>query len=280
MIIPKKYNKTIMPNEMYLAFVLDPEFLEEIYAYNLPHPNFLRFLKNGHGELSAVHVGWLINGFLGTRENKAFFADIVTRFIKTFIRYKPEYELVYNDYLENKNVLHDKNKCGLRDFSKKLESIKTKALPPQRSEAFDDHKFWAIKLHAEDVIRQNQFVAYEQLENFALLNFPEAEKSTIRAKCRSIWNWYDKRDFRLKEKKYESLEAYYKETKMTRTEHIKNVNAKKIAENREKIEKLLSGLFANDYKKKSGAWHIAKIADVLGLNRKTVSKYLNEKQTV
>ena len=35
-------------------------------------------------------------------------------------------------------------------------------------------------------------------------------------------------------------------------------------------------MFADEYKKKSGAWHIGKISEATGLHRTIVSKYLKQ----
>ena len=100
------------------------------------------------------------------------------------------------------------------------------------------------------------------------------DRSTLKAKCRSVWDWYDKREWRL------SLFAREKKSKglimATRLEHLKKVNAEREETTRKKILNTCSRMFADEYKKKSGAWNFVKIAEVLKMNRKTVSKYLKE----
>jgi phage antirepressor YoqD-like protein len=89
-----------------------------------------------------------------------------------------------------------------------------------------------------------------------------------------VWEWYDKRDWRLS---LFAREKKSKETIMaTRLEHIKKVNAEREETTRKKIMNTCSGMFADEYRKKSGAWHIGKIAKDLNLTEKTVSKYLKE----
>ena len=63
---------------------------------------------------------------------------------------------------------------------------------------------------------------------------------------------------------------------MTRTENMHRINAEKTKQNYKKVVNILTGLFNDEYKKKSGAWHIGKIASAVNLTEKTVSKYIKE----
>ena len=63
---------------------------------------------------------------------------------------------------------------------------------------------------------------------------------------------------------------------MTRQERARS-NAKAKAEKaRKAVINAVTGLYADEYKKKSGAWHIGKLAEVTGLHRTIVSKYLKQ----
>jgi hypothetical protein len=64
----------------------------------------------------------------------------------------------------------------------------------------------------------------------------------------------------------------------TRLEHINKVNAKRKNDTRRKILNCTKGMFADDYKKKSGAWHLGKISKETGLSTKTISNFLKEYQ--
>jgi len=63
---------------------------------------------------------------------------------------------------------------------------------------------------------------------------------------------------------------------MTRTQRaLKNSEA--IAQKtRRKVLNLVTGMFAEEYKKKSGKWNISKIAIEAGVTRDSVRKYLKE----
>jgi hypothetical protein len=38
----------------------------------------------------------------------------------------------------------------------------------------------------------------------------------------------------------------------------------------------MTGLYADEYKKKNGKWHIGKVAEATGLHREVVSKYIKQ----
>jgi len=63
---------------------------------------------------------------------------------------------------------------------------------------------------------------------------------------------------------------------MSRSEHIKQVHEKRREDSRRKIVNLITGLYASDYKTKTGKWNISKIARETRLSRPTVQKYLKE----
>ena len=64
----------------------------------------------------------------------------------------------------------------------------------------------------------------------------------------------------------------------TRIEHIEKVNSKRKEDNRRTGLNCITGMFAHEYQKKSGAWHLGKIAKETGLSTKTISNFLKEYQ--
>jgi len=239
--------------------------------YDLPIPTILKHINNGY------FVGWAIDGYFATGKGKDFINDIIARFLLSFedierLSFKPKEK----DFDSNTAHIYAKV-YKLQEFSKQLKSLPTKKHIPTRADSFEDFVFWAIKLYAEDLIRATGFIVYETLENWALRQFIDKERSTIRAKCRSIWNWYNERDFDISSKKtHRKLKDYLEETMATRIEHIKKVSREKAEKNRRAIINIMTGLYCNDYKKKSGAWHFGKIAEATGLSSKTVGKIIKE----
>jgi len=119
------------------------------------------------------------------------------------------------------------------------------------------------------------------MEEWAYIQFDNHKKgkSTVRAKCRSVWNWYDTQNWELpkhtRKRKFNTLEEI-EELRMTRQERALS-NAKAKAEKaRKKVIHAITGLYADEYKKKSGAWHIKNIANSINLDPRVVSKYLKE----
>jgi ATP-dependent Zn protease len=112
------------------------------------------------------------------------------------------------------------------------------------------------------------------LESFAFAHFVDRakDKSTLKAKCRSIWNWYNDRGWTIPKRYDKTME----ETMATRSEHLRNVKKEEARRNRANVINLITGLMADEYKKKSGSWHFAKIAGAVKLTSKTVAKIIKE----
>jgi hypothetical protein len=238
----------------------------EFLDYKLPYPNYL--LHRGEN----IFIAWLINGYPGTQEARNYFNDIIARFIITFSEYKPE-KLDYSPKKHEDALIDLRQSYELKQFQN-LQSITTynKEFWTTDSIATIDQTFWAIKLYTEDLIRhfgEGTGVPYELLEDFALRNFYDRkDRSTLRAKCRNIWNWYNKRNW--------TIPKRTKESKMTRSERAKE-NAKNIkARKRKQILNAITGIFANEYKKQDGTWNIYKLKKDLGMSDNTIRKHLRE----
>jgi Fic family protein len=61
---------------------------------------------------------------------------------------------------------------------------------------------------------------------------------------------------------------------MTRTENIKRIHKNKKENTQRKIANLITGIFADEYKKKDGSYNVSKIAKDTNLSRPTVIKHL------
>ena len=61
----------------------------------------------------------------------------------------------------------------------------------------------------------------------------------------------------------------------TRQKHIKKVHTKRVNETKQKLDKILTGMFTFEYKLKNGSWNISKIARGSGLSRNTVYTYID-----
>ena len=261
-----KNKKNFLFNDYYfLYFHLDGKGVEWM-DIGLPIPTYLHHANRGY------FMGYAIDGFFHTSKNINFLNDIIARFLITF----KEYNIKKLDYKpEPKKYSHIFNKVYKLKELQALKSRSNKILKAERADKFYDVTFWAIKFYCEDLIKEQGMATYEQLIEFARVNFYYKNDSTLRCKCRSIWRWYDARDWKIQTKKYDNNFEKYKGTRMTRTENLKNIKKQEEMKNYKKIINLITGLFADEYKKKSGAWHISKISNELGLSRFTVRKHIN-----
>jgi len=237
----------------------------EWQAEGLPIPTYLEHTNRGY------LMGYEIDGYFGTRKGSEFLNDVIARFLITFADLRPQ-RLPYKPHIKA-DIAHYYPKIYKLKELQALKSLSKKVKAPQRADSFDDYMFWAIKLFCEDLIRSQGMAVYHQLEDFAYMNFETKERSTLRAKCRSIYNWYADRDWDIPRAKTSKTE---KEIQMTRQERArKNAEAKALKAKKAVIN-AVTGLYADEYKKKSGAWHIGKIAEATGLHREVVSKYLKQ----
>lgn len=230
---------------------------------DLPTPNCIEFTIYG------ALLAWQVDGYFGTQKGIEYLNDTIGKITIALKENSPQ-RLPWKPDLRSADHYYPKIH-KLRDF-KGLEIVR-KRKAPQRADSYDDYAFWAIKLYTEDLIREygeGTPVPYPIIEEWALSQFFDKEHSTIRAKCRSVWNWYDERRWTSPKSK--------RRFEMTRSERAK-ANSQKIAqETKRKIINAVTGMFAQEYKKSNGTWNISKLSKELKMSRNTVIKYLKEFQ--
>lgn len=233
----------------------------------IPYPHH-HYIKN-----HKLVYCWLIDGFFSTKKNVEFLNDIIARFKISFVDSK--YLKHSKDSQSTITPLKLKQFQGLKSKAKAI--VKEKY---QRADTRDDYVFWCIKLHCEDLIRQNGLIVYSTLEDWAFDNFVDCTKdnSTLRAKCRSTYNWYFDRDWKIgrANKKYSNMREYQELNMATRQEQAKIMHTKLAEETKRKVLNVVTGMFSEDYKKKNGDWNVSKIAKDSKTSRNTVMKYLKE----
>lgn len=255
-----------------MHFVLKGDGTEWIDAH-LPTPNyFYRFDTLVGKSVDSYCIAYLLDGHFGTQRGYEYLNDIIARFsltlpIKERLKHPPKEEDKQHDYIYKMKAFQN------------LKSLTRKYVPKLNgSMAGDDNTFWELKLWIEHRIRDNggegSFVEFTLLLDHALEFYEWKDNSTAKAKCRNIWNWYEARGWT-----YHILKKSSKteeEILMTRQERARS-NAKAKAEKaRKAVINAITGLYADEYKKKSGAWHIGKISEAIGLDRDTVSKYVKQ----
>ena len=250
---------------IYFQFSSD-EILDDLGS-SIPYPH-KHFVNEQQGTYTYC---WLLDGFFDTKKGIEHLNDIIARFILTFPDCK--YIKHYKDSTTNINPLKLKAFYNLKSKVEKQKSY-------IKADVQFDTVFWVLKYYSEDLIREDGFIIHDKLYNYAIEHFigRAKDKSTLKAKCRNIWNWYSDRDWKIgrENRKFETKE----ELMASRSTHMKKVNKDRQEETRRKVLNCVTGLLKEEYKKKNGEWNISKIAKESGTSRNTVYKYickLNEK---
>lgn len=232
----------------------------------LPTPTYHELINRGY------ILAYALDGFFGTQNGSQYLNDMIARFLVTFKDLSPQ-RVCYAPEITNYGTYLPKI-YKLKELQA-LKSLQTRKMIPSRADSFQDIVFWAIKLYCEDLITVQGIVGYEQLEDFAIGNFIERkDRSTLKAKCRSIWNYYSEKEWKLTQSYKKKPQG---EVMATRTEHIKQVNENRCIKNKNKIIAVLQDIFLQDQiKMKNGKYKITAIAELTGIHRETVSKYLKE----
>ena len=265
------YNKIIINKQekntnTILKIVAGLEIIE-LFGNAVPYPNY-HYYDNTY-ENRLVYC-WVIDGFFGTKKGYEFLNDIIARF-----KLSCDSSFLHSIKTSKENV----NCYKLKDFQglKSIASDRVKKKFKKYS-TMQDYVFWCLKITAEDMIKQDGLIIWSNFENFAFENFIDKakDKSTLRAKCRNIFNWYFNRDFKIGRaisKNKEKVLDY-------RREFARNLAAKKEEENYNKVTNAISGLLADSmFRKKNGKWNAVAIAEYLNLDPRTVRKYL-PKETI
>ena len=240
----------------WLYFFLYDAIGDEFVEYNLPAPNYLLHAQKG------IFIGWMINGYPGTKKSREYFNDIIARFIIAYKQHKPE-RLPYKPNFNREALINTATSYEL-DLFQNLPSLywaNEKKIWSADSVGTIDQIFWAIKIYTEELIKEfgeGVPVPYELLQDFAFRNFfDRKDKSTLRAKCRNIWNWYNERGW-----------------KVTRRERALT-NAQSIKEKkRRQILNAVTGIMKDEYIKDDGTWNIYKLTKDLGMSKNTIKRHL------
>lgn len=220
----------------------------EMFDYSLPTPD----AYHRYGDTYTLE--YLLNGFFHTIKGIAHLNDILARFTLSM----PVKSINTSKF--PKNVYG-----GYRlEHFKGLKSI-ARAKDYEKVDCGKDNLFWSIKLYTEALIKEyGGFVPYSLIESFAFERFIDRAKdqSTLKAKCRSIWNWYNDRDWTIPTRKGLG---------MSRQEGAKIAHTKKAKDTKIKVQKAIQGLQFMQEK-----INIANVARDAQVDRNTAKKYLIE----
>ena len=220
---------------------------QEIFDYSLPHP--INYTRNGN----AYTLEYALKGYFSTKSSYEYLNDIIARFTLSM-------------KVLSTNITSTKDDGIELSYFRGLKSIQ-RANNYEKGDRGEDNVFWSIKLYTEDLIRQSgegNLIAYSLLESFAFSRFIERskDKSTLRAKCRGIWNWYDEREWTIPTRQGKG---------MTKEEAAKYSAAKNAATKKAKVIGAIEAL--NFLQEKLSIANVSRQAQV---SRDTAKKYLIE----
>lgn len=240
----------------------------------MPMPNYLLHSSTGY------FIGWQIDGYFGTKKGVAHLNDIIGRITISLNECRPE-RLPWKPDMREELAHYYPKIHRLIEF-RDIKSLRKKINAPTRADNLGgkDYCFWAIKLYTEDLIRQygeGTPVPFSQILDWALIQFDKHKKgkSTVKAKCNSIWNWNDRNGWQLPKiyiRKYTD-----EEYRMNRQDHIKKVNENRKIKTRVKIKAVLEDMFIQDkIRTKKGKPKATAIAEILDMDYRTISSHLKQ----
>ena len=218
----------------------------------------------------------VVDGFGGTKRAKRFETDILLRF-----------QILNDDIFSDieTKFTSEPSSYNLKELSRVLPSLPRynkdfNARVLDNPKKYEDLYFWAMKAQMELLIKQGYTQSYNTLLNWAFEKFPNKEYSTLKAKAKSIFNWYWDRGFKV-------YEAYERKTtdeeyQMTRSENMKRVKTLQKATTQAKIKALIddSGLFECDFRHKDGQYkglvNVPKLARYMNVSEMTIRRNLKD----
>lgn len=196
---------------LYLSAVGDGLDLLEA---GIPNPNY--YQRNNEERYA---IAWLLDGVFHTRKNIEYLNDVIAR-MSLAVQIVKRFDFVpanTTDFTPHK----------LKEFQN-LPSLPSKSRAEQQLGAKnEDMVFWALKLEAITRIRQFGWLDYESFEIWAFNVFYTdvkrvKDRSTLKAKCRSIHAWYEARNWEIESRRFTMTRSEAMEkAREVKTERVK-----------------------------------------------------------
>ncbi len=232
---------------------------EELATAGLPTPHYYK-----RNTAEAYSIAYKLDGYFHTKKSKEFLNDMIARLSLTL----PIDRRYYIIPTEGEAVNNPAYK--LQEFQN-CESIKVDIYTRKEAKAnkYEDRVFWSLKYEAERRIRAFGSLDLDLFLDYAFNIFDVKvdvkDGSTLRAKCRSIFEWYESRDFRLPKT------SRKKENAMSNDEKTQVARAVKVARAKAQFNGAIDVLNIRGVKLTAKA-----ISDESGLSEKTTQKYFKE----
>ena len=284
----------------------DKRTFDDFIEADLPQPTFI--IENYEG----YFIGYAIKSTIKTKKQKEFYKDLSLRLKKTLLK-RTNLNRVENSSmwalqyaLDNGHVeIHRNNIYEMKYLASACESLTSKEEKEKRldnSTTKEEFEIYASTYSKSedalfDFIRHKVYdykkiniingieTKLEDLENYALAIAELGYSiiggkgiSTAKAKAKNIaeWTYYNYNGRKKKKRKTKNNE----ELKVTRRERAISNAKEKYEKAHKKIINLITGLYADEYKKKNGKWHISKIAQELKMSRDTIRKHLKDENLI
>jgi len=244
-----------------------------------------------------------------TQQAKDMYIDIQLRLCKTIINNSTAFKVIplkhgtakYIMLQNQEKIILSNNKYGMRYLAniqsleslseeketitydkEKFDKLLQTATDPREIKTLekmsDDAIFDTLRELAYRFYSVNNYINEDVLYQLGLsANVPEKTNKgkVLEYKSRAIVDWINK-NYNSKKNftTYKRKTKTQKELEMTRVENIKKIHENKKENTRKKILNLLTGMFADEYKKKDNSYNVSKIAKDTNLSRPTIIKHL------
>lgn len=250
------------------------QFAEILVEYKL----FFNWQRTEHRCLDFIIFKLVLDGYAGTHKSYNYLQDLMTRLAQLDLKREIIAKIDYKDiYCENYDA-------KFKDFGN-LPSVQQQKNLFCDSRAANDHDpyFWYMKHYIEYLIKSriSQPLSYYKLMlEEATKRFPLKDFSTLKAKAKSIFAWYERRNFEC----YETYTRKFtdEELTMTRSENMKRVKTLQKVKTRAIIKELIAdnSLFDNEFIHSEGRFkglvNVEKLSNYTNISKITIRKHLKE----
>lgn len=260
------YNENLavaqQPNNIYWLYFRCRGDGEELATARLPTPHYYK-----RHSAEGYSIAYKLDGYFHTKKGKDFLNDMIARLSLTL----PIDRRYYITPTEGEAVNNRAYK--LKEFQN-CESIKVDIYTRKEAKAnkYEDRVFWSLKYEAERRIRVFGSLDLDAFLDYAFNVFEVGsdvkDGSTLRAKCKSIFNWYESKNWKVGRVRKPRKKG---EITMQMTEQRQKANAIKKAKTKAKF------LGAIEVLKIKGAKLTAKsISEEAQIGIRTAERYYRE----
>lgn len=270
-----------------------PGFFDFLVEYDLmPYAGYEANSMIKNGVLSNLNVAYFaINGVFWTKAGKDFLNDIILRLqLSFFLAFKTELNTELSEkYISNlpptSPILNLSAFQGLESLDNKTPKNKAEERlfwnfeKAKNDETKKDKAFWVIKHFHLRLLSKGIMGTEKSLIDWALQNVGikdsggiVKDRSTLEAKCRSIYRYHEKHRYAIfRAFNGEKEEVKPKQTKAERTKELHKAQKKKHTQ-----KKAMVIAYLDDFKRDDGSVNIYGLAKETGVSYKTVKKYVEE----